>query len=360
MDRISAAGNLTIEMKPESWRLIANANGQQEHVLLEAAPNQPLRYIPMFAVKRRLPDTGALAVENVQRVVLGWSNDDESWHLGLLLEGDFATVRGSRWCEIARWPDPDTNVFNEVASQAGRSLARTLTRPFNLIQPQAKEAEAPTLPPLRDLPLQFDLWTLEKPDFLQFTRSPRWVRSRLIRIAWYVLLIAVYVGLSLLSLTGKIALPRPEFLPYLGLVTAALLLGLIIHMIFQLLTRPDRIVIDESSRSVFAMRGKSERWRVDSVAIESVYVSQIVGRRGKKHIIHHGEINLHMHDGSFYRLIDQSQPIDDLLPADAAAGEEIEAVVPLTTLSAYSDVQMAALWVAEALSVTCWYDRRVK
>ena len=114
MDRISAAGNLTIEVKPESWRLIVNGNSQ-ERVLVEVSPGEPIRYIPTFAAKRRLPDTGKLPIENIQRVVLGWSNEDESWHLGLLLTPELASARGSRWCEIARWPDPDVNVFSDIA-----------------------------------------------------------------------------------------------------------------------------------------------------------------------------------------------------------------------------------------------------
>src|SRR6185369_11802124 len=155
MDRISAAGNLTIEVKPESWRLIVNGNSQ-ERVLVEVSPGEPIRYIPTFAAKRRLPDTGKLPIENIQRVVLGWSNEDESWHLGLLLTPELASARGSRWCEIALWPDPVVNVFSDISSQAGRTLARTITRPFNLIEPPVEAERAPkpvVMPSLRTVPL---------------------------------------------------------------------------------------------------------------------------------------------------------------------------------------------------------------
>jgi len=384
MDRISAAGNLTIEVKPDSWRLIVNGNSQ-ERVLVEATPGEPIRYIPTFAAKRRLPDTGKLPVENIQRVVLGWSNEDESWHLGLLLTPELASARGSRWCEIARWPDPDVNVFSDIASQAGRTLARTITRPFNLIEPPPQGERTPKaieLPPLRALPLDFDLWTLEKrQENLQFLRSLRWSRSRLLRIVWYTLLTIVYVVLSVTTLARTIALPSPiiirfgwlaevfppdgkvltipsEYLPILGLGTAALLVILIVYTIYQLLTRPNRIIVDATNRSVYAKTGERERWRLDNVAIDSVYVSEVVNRRGKKRVIHHGEINLRLQDSSFFHLFNQPQAVDDLLtPADAP---DTEAVLGLTTLSAHTDLQMAGLWIAQALNVPCWYDRRAR
>jgi hypothetical protein len=368
MDRISAAGNLTIEVKPDSWRLIVNGNSQ-ERVLVEANVGEPIRYIPTFAAKRRLPDTGKLPIENIQRVVLGWSNEDESWHLGLLLTQDLANVRGSRWCEIARWPDPDVNVFSDIASQAGRTLARTITRPFNLIEPPPqgeRVSKAIEIPPLRSLPLEFDLWTLDKQqDKLQLTRSSSWGRSRVVRIIWYTILAVVYVLLSVTTLSGVIALPKPpidalppEFLPYLGLVTAALLVAFVIYILYQLITQPDRIIVDQSSRSVYAQRGNQERWRLDNIAIDSVYVSEIVSHRGKKRMVHHGEMNLRLQDGTFFYLFDQPQAVDDLFTPPEAV--DTEAVLGLTPLSAYTDMQMAGLWVAEALHLPCWYDRRAR
>ncbi len=53
MDRISAAGNLTIEVDVDRWRLMVNG-GTPERVLLEASANQPLQYIELFGSKRQL------------------------------------------------------------------------------------------------------------------------------------------------------------------------------------------------------------------------------------------------------------------------------------------------------------------
>ena len=59
-----------------------------------ANTGQPIKYLPVFAHKRRLPDTGRLPLDSIQRVVLGWSHEDESWHLGLLLGPELAEARG--------------------------------------------------------------------------------------------------------------------------------------------------------------------------------------------------------------------------------------------------------------------------
>ncbi len=359
MNQISAAGNLTIELQPNRWRLLVNGN-TEETVLLEANAGQPLRYLPRFGGKRRLPDSGTLPVAYVQRVVLGWSNEDESWHLGLVLEPSLAQARGSRWCEIAHWPDPETNVFADVASQAGQSLARTITRPFNLIPPRV-EAQAPA-PPLPELPLKFDLWTLERADAnrIQLTRASSWARSRVVRVLWYSFWVVVYVVLALTTLLRGIALPSPEFLPYLGLAAALVLVGMIGYLLVQLLTTPNRIVVDAGSGNVIALRGKRPRWRVNRDQVVSVYVTQVMGRRGKQPKISHGELNLFLNGGRFLFLVEQGQPsvaVEGLHPS-LNGDDASDIVTPLTQLQARTDLQAAGLYMAQALNVPCMYDQR--
>ncbi len=356
MDRISAAGNLSIYIEPNRWRLSAAANGD-ERLLVEAAAGESLRYTNPFAEKRRLPG-GTLAIAQIQRVVTGWSREDQSWHLGLLFEASLAESRGSRWCELARWPDPDTSVFADVADQAGRALARILARPYNLIEPEtiSKSAPAPSLPPLRALPLEFDQWTLEQKPNLQFKRSSRWARARIIRLAWYGLLLLAYVALSVLSLQGIIALPRPEFLPYLGLATAVLLFGLMIYTLYQLVTQPSQILVE--SHGVRARHASGHNWQINRNDVQAVYVSEVVNKKGKKRVIYHGELNLYLHDGKFRTFLEQPHTIEDgIAPTDAPPEDE---VVLLTPHNAHTDLQVAGLHVANALKVECRYDRRVK
>ncbi|HEX2906050.1 MAG TPA: hypothetical protein VHO69_04275 [Phototrophicaceae bacterium] len=353
MDRISAAGNLTIEVSPERWCLLINGNGQ-EQVLVEVLPGEPLHYRPAFAQKRRLPDTGKLPGDQIQRVVLGWSQQDETWHLGLLLEPAMAELRGSRWCEMARWPDPDTNVFSETADQAGRSLASALGRPYNFIAPEPKtETAAAPPPPLPVLPLELDQWTLEKADQLQLRRSPRWARAHLLRLVWYGLLVVVYVILSLLTLQGKIALPKPEFLPYLGLAVAVLLVGAIVYTLFQLGTVPNRIQIDAAARTISGWRGDSQKWQLAPEDYQSIYVSQVVGKKGKKSLAQYGELNVLLVSGKFRHLVSVGEE-KELRPGEA----NDDLLIELAQEAVQTDLQAAGLYVAQALGLICWYDRR--
>jgi hypothetical protein len=366
MDRISAAGNLTIEMSSERWRLIGTNGSSEEEVLLEAATGEPLHYPSVFAAKRRLPDTGSIPVESIQRVVLGWSHEDESWHLGLLLGPELAEPRGSRWCEIARWPDPETTVFSDIASQAGRALAHTLARPFNLIQPKVVEEQAPAPPPpLPELPIEFDTWRIEKNSNLKLVRASRWARSRMLRIVWYTLLVVVYLLLSMTSLTGIIALPKPEFLPYLGLVTAALLILMIFYLLYQVLIPPDTIVIDSQSRLVRAERNGRKRWEISSDAVESVYASEFANirsdRNGVKRVtLGYGEMNLRLRDGSFRYLFSADQKDSERLVDAMREGRRPtgETVAPLTAYDVLTDMEAAASYLAGALGVPCVYDQR--
>ncbi|MEP6984934.1 MAG: hypothetical protein ABI970_05035 [Chloroflexota bacterium] len=363
MDRISASGNLTIEHNIDHWRLLSTSNGQ-ERTLLEAETGKPVSYIEIFGSKRRLPKGGKLSLDDIQRVVLGWSHEDECWHLGFLVEPELAEQRGSRWCELARWPDPETTVFNETASEAGRALARTLQRPFNLIEPDRSAAiaagtirqESAPPAPLRSLPIQFDQWTLTRQSALQFVRGSQWARQHVIRLLWYALLVIAYFVLSIVTLTQVIALPKPEFLPYLGLVVGIFLIAMMLYTFYELINRPNRVVVDNNG--VEGLRGKNTAWQVPKESIAAVYVSEVVNRKGKKRVIYHGEINIHLKDDSFRSILEQPHTVED----DHAAPTPVtdDTVIPLTLYNAQTDLQMAGLHVAQTLGIECLYDQRIK
>ena len=130
-------------------------------VLLEVLPDAPLRYTTAFARTRRFPKAGVLPNQYIQRVLLGWSEDDESYHLGVVVTPRLADARGSRWCALARWPDPEKDVFKNEAQQAGKALAEVLNRPFS-IAPIPKHDPDPTpIPkPLPALPLRLQSWEM--------------------------------------------------------------------------------------------------------------------------------------------------------------------------------------------------------
>lgn len=143
MERIAAASNLIIEVEPQRWRLLSNGGGE-ERVLVEAAPGEPLRYGESFGSRRQLPASGMLTREDIQRVVLGWSSKDNAWHLGLVLGGALVTERGSRWCGLVHWNDPNLDQYEKIATQAGQLLAEQVNRPFSVIPPNASEGTAHT------------------------------------------------------------------------------------------------------------------------------------------------------------------------------------------------------------------------
>lgn len=382
-------------MTPDRWRLLVNGDNN-ERVLVEAAPGEPLRYMPTFGQRRRLPDTGILPTLYIQRVVLGWSVKDESWHLGLVLEPELAEARGSRWCEVAHWPDPEHDLYVDVASRAGEGLAQVVTRPFDLIPPrtdstpapaatavpapaarpyepapyapaipaQPAPAYAPPAPPrpLPALPVRLDEWELTQTsaDTLEFKRSGAWARGKMLRVLWYTLFIVIYLVLSITTLQGRIALPKPEFLPYLGLASAAILFLLAVATLLRVGRTPNRIVV-QSGHGIAGLRNRSERWRMTPAEIDSIYASQVVGRklRHEKRTIHYGELNVLLTNGKFRFLLANSQ-VEEKPVAVAEDTPAQEGITPLTSNDVESSVQTAAAHVARVLGVPVWYDQRLK
>lgn len=382
IERISAGSNLTIEYDRDSWRLLANGDSSQR-VLVEAAPGQPLRYVPGFGSKRKLPDSGELNAEHIQQVVLGWSAQDRAWHLGLVLGPALAQARGSRWCEVASWNDPMADQHIDEAAEAGRQLAGSIARPFNLIEAQVPAAPpepeiddpvfpsyaAPTAaastrtsetPALPTLPLRLDLWTLAQANGgLELTLTPAWGRSRLLRVAWYIVWAGVFTVLALATITSGIALPRPEFLPYLGIAAAALLILLIFNNLLQVARVTNRIEI--TPRGVRGLHGKREQWHSSVTDIDSLYVSQIVSKFNKQRAprsVHYGELILHLKDKRFKSLLVHGA-MEEKMP-DVLDLPECEDIVRQSARNAYTDLQAGAVMIAEALTVPCWYDQRVK
>lgn len=366
MSRLSAAENLVIEMENGLWRLFLRDELGEHKMLVEAVEGQPLRYNRRFARSRRLPPEGVLPRQAIRQVILGWSNEDESWHLGLLLVSDLANQRGSRWCEIASWPDPDRNVFLEHARRAGDALAQTLGLSFGFIEPKVRPAQVEP-PPLPELPVYCGMWTLERGNgVLQFRRNRRWITSRIVRIIWYVLLTVTYIVLALTTLNTDLALPNagtmlpnPELLPYLGLLVALILVGSILYYVYEILTEPNRIVIDPQQRVVVALRGDNVRWQHTADSLQSVYVTQVVSKRGRNRSLYHGELNLHLQDGQFHKLLqnDDEQDLDNVDTSSPA--QEYVDVLDRHTLN--TDLQIAGVYIAEALgNLPCWYDQRTR
>jgi hypothetical protein len=362
MSRISAGGNLSIDIQPTNWRLLANGI-DVERALLEAAAGEPLRYVPAFGSTRRLPDTGVLPTQYIQRVVLGWSQEDESWHLGFLLEPLLAAPRGSRWCEVAYWHDPDRQMFEDAARTAGETLAQAMTRPFHFVPPVVSDSVVakPAAPaPLRPLPAALDEWAIRMNNSGQIEAAlPSKGSTRIRRAVWYGFLSVVYFALSGLTLTSGIALPRPEWLPWLGVAAAIILLLLAIRTLLVRDQSVNRIVVHPEAKVIRGSHDRQDRWRYEADEIKSVYVSQLVQkpRRNGTQAIPYGELNLELTNGTFQYVLQQGSIDVAALETDTPLREGAALLQPQDT---HTDLQILALHIARMLNVPCIYDLRRK
>ncbi|MCA9915427.1 MAG: hypothetical protein KC496_18865 [Anaerolineae bacterium] len=367
MTQISAAENHIIQVMDGRWRLL-----YQERPTAEATTSG-LRYGNRFGSSRRLPGEKILQTEDIQQVVLGWQRTDEAWHLGLILKPPIAEERGSRWCEMVYWPDPEVHVFQELAQQTGEHLAQTLGVPFRLIPPRQIEA-TPQPRPLPELPLHFGLWTMEyaSADKRRFVikRSTRWEMRQYGRIAWYTFWMLVYLALSLMTLFSDLALPNagtllpdPHWLPYMGLATVVLLAGLIVATLITTLRKPNSIFVDGVRGTISAWKNRRLVWQIPANEIQSVYVSEIVKRREVPPATEYGEINLHLGGGKFHFVLVQEDPeenADTPLPDDPIQYKDSD-VRELTQDNAFTDLQAANLYIAETLGIlAAWHDLRVR
>lgn len=378
MERITAADNLIIELDTERWRLLADGlSGGSERLLFEAESGGPARYVSAFAARRKLPSSGTLNPDRIERIVLGWSEKDAAWHLGLVLDQPLADERGSRWCGLATWQDPDGGIFREVAGHAGQSLAHKLARPFALVPPKPdvmQNVQGMTAPvdtsevrhpiPQPELPLKFDHWSLQSVSGhgVALILSPSWARSRFVRAGWYISLMGVFIVLTLTTLTSGIAFPRPEFLVYLGFASILIMaLAALITLIGAAL-QPKRIVFDGAAGVVVWMRGRSVIRQIPAGMIREIYVSQVVSRVGKwadreVRRVRHGELNLLLNDNAFVQLLVQARTEETIPVTDDPLDEET--VSPLTVFNARTRLQSAALAIAEIMHVSATYDKRL-
>ncbi len=279
-----------------------------------------------------------------------------------MLRPELAEARGSRWCEVAAWPDPDRSVYDSVATRAGETLAQSLSRPFYLVPPKVEETVIPQQP-LLPLPLKVAIWTLNgNPDVqLEWVRDASWARQTVRRVLWYLFWIVIYILLVVTSFTAGIAPVTPWFLPYLGIFSIFVLVGLVGYHSYHLLTRPDRLVLDKATRSLRALRGTSERWRLTADELQAVYVSQILQKPNRRNtdnkpVSYYSELNLQLSNGNFHYILntDQAQEYRSS-PEDFTVEETVK---PLNPNDSQTPLQAAGLYMAQILGLPCWYDQR--
>lgn len=366
MTQISAADNHVIATKDGKWRLAYN-----DRPLAEGS-ERGFRYSARFGKTRRLPENGTVLADDILQVVLGWQSTDESWHLGLILAPDLAAARGSRWCEIVHWPDPDISVFQDLAQASGQQLAQAIGVPFYVIPPQVPAPSTPPRP-LPKLPLRFGHWQMQampnQRGYFTIVRTNSWVRERISKMAWYGFWAMIYMFISLATLFGDIALPvtgtllpNPQVLPYLGIGISIVLLFGIIMQLGILFLSIDRIVVDGARGVVSAWNRKTMKWHVEKVELQSVYVSEVVKRREKSPTTEYGELNLHLGGGKFHFVLQHETPeSNDDIPQPEHQLSASDGVQELTREIVQTNLQAAALYIAETVGgVPVWYDSRVR
>lgn len=365
MTHISAADQHAMYTKEGKWRLLYN-----ESPLAEAS-SRGFRYGKRFGRTRRLPERGVLSQDDIQRIVLGWQTSDESWHLGLLLAPAIAEERGSRWVELVHWPDPEITVFQDLAQTSGQELAQAIGVPFYVIPPRPAKPPPPPRP-LPPLPVSFGNWRMEAlPQKRQYVikRTGAYLRESIRRMLWYSLWSVVYMVLSLATLFGDIALPvagtllpNPQILPYLGITISVMLVFGVFFQLAVVLLSTSRIVIDGQRHVVTGWGRSSMRWTIPQVEIQSIYISEVVKKRAKVPETEYGEINLHLGGGKFQFLVQHEDPEDNRhTPQPDVTLQRSEGVTELTRDTLHTDLQIAAMYIAEALGdFRVWYDIRVK
>jgi hypothetical protein len=380
MTEISAADNLTIQIDADQWRLLSYAENGTETELLRVAPQQALAFHPDFALTRRFPTDGTLTLEYINKVILGWSEEDSAWHLGLLLSDEFAQLRGSRWCEIAHWPEPEPSVFQALAEQSGRELARIMDVDFQIVPPRASapvesaDELAPVTPepkpevPLTEPPFHFGMWDFQRnaDGTLQFTRTRRWRNGRIVRILFYGLMTVIYVVLSIATLQSDLALPNsgillpsPEYLPYLGLFSAWVTLIITIMTLYELLFKVNVIRIEPDR--IAGLRGDSGQWEIPLEDLEAIYITHLLSPQRKHVFVKYGEINAYTKTGTFIKLMEQSE--DETEQKRGLLDNRVEkSVTQLHPEENLTDLQTAALHICKTLQgdIACYYDQRRK
>lgn len=275
---ITADRNLSIEFDSDRWRLFLSRMPTEPDVL--EATSLGIFYSEAFANARRLPAEGQLLADSITFVGLGWSTDDQGWHLGLLLEPTYAQARGGRWCELARWDDSATGQAQLVAA----GLAEVLNKPMRILGREASPTDdlsgLRSTTPTYTLPLSVGDWTVsESPVGLEWVHSQAWNRDQLVRTAFFAIVTPLFGLLSVGALISPFAEVQPDWLPYVGLGLSAIM-ALLAALTFRGWWTARSTQVNRSQGVLRQMRRATRpTLQVPFEGIDYILVSHIVTRR---------------------------------------------------------------------------------
>lgn len=365
MKQIAADGNRVIEFADQEWRLITRNGIGTSKVLIKVEPGEPIQYSTSFAMMHRLTESKNLN-SDIRQIILGWSQQDAAWHLGLLLNQELSERRGNPWCNLATWQMLDgngTTYPQEGIAEAAQQLGELTGIPVNIIGGKIKgttpASESVTEIEPIPLPLVSGEWSLNASDStLTFRRAKSWINGRYFRIAWYAFWVIAFLLVSVATLTVPLGLPNaglilpyPDLLPYMGIIVSVIISALVVKNVREIANTPNRIVYDSETLSGY-MNNKL-CWEIPVKEIQSIYVTQIVRSRRNTYLVEYGEINLMLMNGTFTRLIYQEEEHHNEKPFRDTDNSDIMILNDWDT-----PLQAMGLQLARAMNIACYYDQR--
>lgn len=305
MTLFPASNQLIVNAESSRWRLYLSGDTPDQfreetgELLFEATPDE-ITYSNRFAAARNLLPGEKLTGMDISAVYLGWAGEDQQWHLGVMIRG--AEGGTNTWCGLARWSDPQQG--NAVA--AGRALANTIGGSLNVVPRPANAVNAtaaggtpvPTAGepivdtgvhqvypdvPLIPLPVTVGEWQVsDPPEGLTWRRTGRWATETRLRGLFFLILTPLFAAFSIGAIITPYARVQPEWLPYIGMFIALIMLYSALRA-FLSAGRSPVTRFDTVSR-VMQQRASSSRKtvQVPFEGLEHILISHVVTRTAEK------------------------------------------------------------------------------
>ena len=370
MKQIPADRSRIITLEQDKWRILQNDSTPPIEIV-KANTTTGLEFEETFAKTHHIPNSGQLSRNHVSEMVLGWSEREVTWKLGMVLHDQNNGQANKRWFELATWYDFDGTEMVDTVNATGETMAGVLGVPYQTLIPERIQVQDQTDEPLPSTPLSFGIWNFDAIDKSSdgeatrylFQRKRQWQWRKIRRIVWYSLWCVVFLLVAIGTLSLPIDLPNtgtlvnPEWLPYMGIISAAILATIVIMTIYELISTPTKLLLNRNEQSVSSWVRDKEDWKIRADAVQAVVVSEVLSKRNRRLPISHGEINLQLHDDRYHHVL-------SLETAEDFDKQELlfeEKTTNLTTKTVSTPLQIAALYIARNLGdVPVYYDVRTR
>ena len=285
MDIIPVTPEISVELDSTRWRLVQDYdNGKSLRTLVDADASS-IKFHPVLAETYQL---SSVDVENTRivKVVLGWTPQDQHWHLGLYVNGGSGGELS--WCRLTTW----TSEQMAQAKSAGEALSQIINSPFHLVDANINNDEEAsslmedaTQPSMQtspqkihpvSMPIQVGDWMLRAvPQGIAWQLTGSWMMRQVVHILFFAGTFALFLVLGAGALRSGLAPVTPEWLPLIAFAIALVLVYSMFDNIWQLIMKR-QVIVDKLNREVRCERVLSGivDWRVDFDSIEYLLISQ--------------------------------------------------------------------------------------